>query len=148
MKKLELKFSEFELMFIQITGATVDNKHGIIKENKTAGGLVNEQITLGAKVRLRRIANKIKTELKPFYEQKQLLDAEFKDEKFTKEKNAEYIKKLDEIDIVTTVEIEPVSLEISRVEDVFSNIDYSFTIENVFVSTVAPIVEVVEEKQQ
>jgi hypothetical protein len=148
MKNLSLKFSELELIFIQITGSTVDGSRGLIRENKTIGGLVNEQITLGAKVRLRKIANIIQSELKPFYEQKSLLDAEFKGVKFSKEKNEEYTSKLDEIDIPVNINFEPVSMEISRVEEVISNIDYSFAVEHLFISTSAPIVEIVEKKEQ
>jgi hypothetical protein len=134
MKKLELKYSDYDILFIQIGGVSYDKTRGILKANKRIGGLLNEEITQGTKTRLRRILNKLEKELKAWYDSKAEINKEYKDIKKGDEKYNEYLLKLKEIDISLQIEIEPISLELSKIEELTSDIDYDFAIQHLFVS--------------
>lgn len=118
----QITHAQLERMFLEINGISFDQKiclpgpkFDLQKGVIDTLGLLKEQITQGSKTRLRKISILAEPHLKAWEQTKKELkkDEELKDEPFS-------------------FVFDPISIEISKVEEITSTHDYDFTIELIF----------------
>ncbi|HVD98669.1 MAG TPA: hypothetical protein VNB90_10740 [Cytophagaceae bacterium] len=123
-----------------LTGLTginaLSNEKLLSKDNKLKG-LLNEEITQGGKLKLNKIIRKIQEELTLIEKMRVDLVNECKGNAETLESNTpqyqQFIKKFTEVAMEkNNIEIEPLSIERTKVEDIVSEFNYQEIIELLF----------------
>lgn len=106
--------TDLENLWLQITGFSPDNTRRYPQDGERSYGLLHEQITQGAKTKLKKILKVAQPHLEVWLENKKnISDEEQQDEPFD-------------------FTYEPVSIELSKIDAIISKIDYDFTKELVF----------------
>jgi hypothetical protein len=137
MKKLELNYFEMQILLKGITGVNSLNNEVLLSKDNKVKGLLNEEITQGGKLKLNKIARKIQDELTTIEKMRVDLVNECKGSSETLEKESQgyndFVQKFTEVAMEkNSLEIEPLSIEKSKVEDIVSEFNYQEIIELIF----------------
>ena len=137
MKKLELNYFEMQILLKGITGVNSLNNEVLLSKDNKVKGLLNEEITQGGKLKLNKIARKIQDELTTIEKMRVDLVNECKGSSETLEKESQgyndFVQKFTEEAMEkNSLEIEPLSIEKSKVEDIVSEFNYQEIIELIF----------------
>jgi hypothetical protein len=139
MKKIELNYFELQILLKGITGVNSINNEMLVSKDNKLKGLLNEQITQGGKLKLNKIARKVQEELTLIEKMRVDLVNECKGASEVLEKDSaqynKFVQKFSEVALEkNSLEIEPLSIEKTRVEDIVSEFNYQEIIELIFES--------------
>ena len=137
MKKIELNYFELQNLLKGITGVNALNNDMLLSKDNKLKGLLNEEITQGGKLKLNKIARKVQEELTTIEKMRIDLVNECKGNSETLEKESHgystFVQKFTEVAMEkNSLEIEPLSLEKTKVEDIVSEFNYQEIIELIF----------------
>ena len=136
-KLISLNYFEMQNLLTGLTGINALSNEKLLSKDNKLKGLINEEITQGGKLKLNKIIRKIQEELTLIEKMRVDLVNECKGDAPTLEPNSpqyqEFIKKFTEVAMEkNNIEIEPLSIERTKVEDIVSEFNYQEIIELLF----------------
>jgi hypothetical protein len=136
-KFISLNYFEMQNLLTGLTGINALSNEKLLSKDNKLKGLLNEEITQGGKLKLNKIIRKIQEELTLIEKMRVDLVNECKGNAETLESNTpqyqQFIKKFTEVAMEkNNIEIEPLSIERTKVEDIVSEFNYQEIIELLF----------------
>jgi hypothetical protein len=134
---ISLNYFEMQNLLTGLTGINALTNERLLSKDNKLKGLINEEITQGGKLKLNKIIRKIQEELTLIEKMRVDLVNECKGDAPNLEPNSpqyqEFIKKFTEVAMEkNNIEIELLSIERTKVEDIVSEFNYQEIIELLF----------------
>lgn len=137
MKTIHLNYFEMQNLLKGITGVNAISKETLLSTDNKVKGLLNEAITQGGKLKLNKVVKKIQDELTIIDKMRVDLVAECKGSSGSLEKGTPeydtFMQKFKEVAMEkNAIEVEPLSIEQTKIEDIVSEFNYQEIIDLLF----------------